>query len=101
MEALLQNSRAVLVNPTLTRDQHLRYHNHLKALSKARTAKSSSFNSSQLYLSNLEKYKKANRSVSKMFDPAVLENKSLVNRLVRIDGQRSASEHAIRHLRLS
>lgn len=86
MEAILEKSRTIIVNKTYSKYQKERYDNHVKAINKAHSSQSCcQISPSHHYLENLNKYRKACRSIEKQFSNTKLENEALIRRLIKID----------------
>lgn len=82
MEVNLEKSRSVIVNRTVQLFQKKRYDSHIDALNRARSC----YQSTEMpYLANISRYKEANKTVSKIFDHTVIENRALIRRLVQIE----------------
>ena len=86
MENVFSQSRTIINNKIYEKYRDQRYKNHKNTVQKLRCSESCYHQRvSPKYLKNISKSKKANSIINKVFDSSLIENKSLVRRLVDIE----------------
>jgi len=86
MENKRMTSRSIIVDPVNDRISKIRYDNHvtkLSHISNGKLLRTIDFedHNKDIYLDNIEKYKRSNTYVKELFDNRMVENKSLVRKM--------------------
>lgn len=91
MEINRMISRSIVLDPVYDRIEHLRYDQHKKSLEKISQAHPSLLTPSvsDAYISQIKKFKKSNSQVRDIFDSRLIENKTLVKKMLDIDRRKN------------
>jgi len=94
MENKRMTSRSIIVDPVNDRISKIRYDNHvtkLSHISNGKLLRTIDFedHNKDIYLDNIEKYKRSNTYVKELFDNRMVENKSLVRKMEDIDRRKN------------